>query len=147
LILRPPIPSLASPFSSGAVTVQAIRLEAPVEIDLPGPLVALSFISAMHVGPIRIEEEDDSIVVATLHSAVAAGQFKFLLKNVVSTWRNWGAEPLPGPRRVKLTPLTGEQIPRQAAYNMIAGNAVEPLAFPYRVLAHAATPPSARNVG
>jgi hypothetical protein len=83
-------------FENSVVSTDCLRLEigSSISVELPGPLIAISFISRKDGGSFLMRWNDKSALVHTLHDQVESGNFPFLPLSAVGNW--WKEPNAPG---------------------------------------------------
>ena len=97
-------------------------------VELPGPLISLSFLATVDSRPLLVEEEGEApVLLYTAHSELVKTPDKFRIKNFTFGWKQWAAMPHKGPRTVTLTAIERSDLPRferflVKGYNMVPGS-------------------------
>ncbi|MBS7542998.1 SGNH/GDSL hydrolase family protein [Ancylobacter oerskovii] len=80
-------------------------------VNLPGPLITLSFLATSNSQPLLIEEEDEApVFIYTAHASMVPTPHKFLIKNFVLGGRQWSIPGALGPRKVTLTAIDNQEV-------------------------------------
>ncbi|MCB4768844.1 SGNH/GDSL hydrolase family protein [Ancylobacter sp. Lp-2] len=96
-------------------------------VELPGPLICLSFQSTADSRPLLVEEEGEApVLFFTANAELKQTPDKFRIKNFTFEWKKWAGMARKGPRRVTLTAIERDDIPRFERflvnrYNMVPG--------------------------
>ncbi|WP_213350380.1 SGNH/GDSL hydrolase family protein [Ancylobacter oerskovii] len=111
-----------------ARTGSVLQPARPLAVELPGPLICLSFLATADSRPLLLEEEGERpVLLHTAHVELVKTPEKFRIKNFTLDWKRWTAMERKGPRRVVLTALERTDVPRYEAFlverfNMVPGN-------------------------
>lgn len=113
----------------------ALAIDGPwQEITIPGELVQLNYISAKNSARILVAEEGEApIAFDTLHKRVDSGEFGFLVRGLLFSWKN---------------PPDGRSPPRKVAMRAVADTGTESADFKYIKQFHMMPPntPEQNNV-
>jgi len=108
----------------------AIPVGEYITLELPSPIISLSFISAQNSCSLLIDSDGEAIVIDTLHRKVHDGGFSFIYKNFTFTDSRWRQDFFKTPRTITLKAISYDE--RAAlkkhyknAFNMIANQTSE----------------------
>ncbi|MBS7537301.1 SGNH/GDSL hydrolase family protein [Ancylobacter sonchi] len=96
-------------------------------VDLPGPMICLSFQSTADSRPLLVEEDGEApVLLFTANAELKQTPDKFRIKNFTFEWKKWAGMARKGARSVALTAIEREDVPRFERflvnrYNMVPG--------------------------
>lgn len=116
-------------FKNARFCKKAVEMRAgeSLTVDLPGPLICLSFLATVASRPLLVEEEGENpILLYTSHAGLEKTPEKFIIKNFAFEWKKWSSLERRGRRKVTFSAVEradvgGFQPYLVNRYNMVPG--------------------------